>query len=88
MTPLTTLKDIDLEGYRPGYPPRNPVSLVDGPDIDQDIAEAEPCENCGGKMEYRPYVATQSHTAHWGGHQVYGYRSFAVCTNCNAAVEF
>ena len=40
---MTTLKDIDLEGYRPGYPPRNPVSLVDGPDIDQDIAEAEPC---------------------------------------------
>lgn len=78
----------ELQGYRPGYPPRNPVSLVDGADMDGEIAEGIPCLSCGGKCEYRPFVAEQSHTAHHGGHQIYSYRSFAVCTVCGEAVEF
>jgi hypothetical protein len=78
----------ELQGYRPGFPPRNPVSLVDGDDLDRDIAEQYPCVACGGKCEYRPYVAEQSHTAHFGGHQIYSYRSFAVCTVCDEAMEF
>ncbi len=48
--------------------------------IDQEIAEEDPCETCGGKCEYQPKFWTEDGEEH--------YQAFAVCTQCGARWEF
>ncbi len=52
--------------------------MIDGKEIDQEIAERIPCEKCGGKCRYESEVTERS------------YRAFAVCTNpeCQYRAEF
>jgi len=56
----------DLNGYKEGG----------GYEGDRKIAEADPCEECGGQMEYVSMRAPNS------------YRAFARCRLCGEAVEF
>jgi hypothetical protein len=43
--------------------------------IDREIAENEPCPECGGEMGYEADFSI-------------GYRAFAVCKNCGHRIEF
>lgn len=49
-------------------------------EIDQEIAESDPCEACGGKCEYKGEFTEEDGQEH--------YRAFAVCTQCGARWEF
>jgi hypothetical protein len=49
---------------------------IDGAAIDAEIAESNPCDECGGKCVYRAERDAES------------YRAFAVCTRCGHEVEF
>lgn len=70
------LEDCDLSGYEPGTPRRR--GLIDGAALDRETAEETPCPECGGPMEYRPFVNRDESS----------YRAFAVCTKCENAIEF
>lgn len=50
--------------------------LIDGMSIDRQIAQANPCPECGGEMVYKAIVNGKS------------YRAFAVCDNCGYEFEF
>lgn len=71
---IMQLEDFDLSGYRQGLPPHR--GLIDGTAIDREIAEEEPCAECGGKCEYVSMIAEGS------------YRAFSRCTVCGETIEF
>jgi hypothetical protein len=64
---IDLIKSGELNGYQRGYP---------GTDIDRSIAEADPCQICGGDMEYVPMVRNDT------------YRAFARCFVCGETEEF
>ena len=61
-------KSVEISNRMPG--------LVDGMAIDREIAEDEPCSECGGKCTYRAETSNGA------------YRAFAFCTECSNEVEF
>lgn len=66
---MSAYQEAVAEGYVPGSPGASGM-------IDRDIAEREPCESCGGKVEYCPLMKGES------------YRAFAICTECGEETEF
>ena len=65
------------DGYSNHMPPRNPNALMDGADMDRDYANEEiKCHECNGQCHYEPWAQEGS------------YRSFAVCNDCDEAIEF
>jgi len=66
----------ELAGYRNGAPLPTGPQLVDGAEIDREIAETSPCEECGGAMEFLPMFAGRS------------YRAFSRCKKCGDTIEF
>lgn len=64
----------ELDGYVRGVPPQH--GIVDGIAIDKEVAEQDPCQECGGAMEYVPMIATSS------------YRAFSRCKECGETEEF
>ena len=59
---------------------------INGVEIDKEIAEKYPCEECGAAMTYDARYESGEDT--WNGNPV--YRAFAVCTNpeCENECEF
>ena len=57
------------EGYSKGCPPSAFA-------IDSEIAEKDPCPECGGKMQFKPVMMPDS------------YRAFSICEDCQYEFEF
>lgn len=55
---------------------------------DQTAVEASRCEQCGGRLVYRPWSKTTSERSRFTGQLRISYRAFAVCGPCNAYQEF
>lgn len=72
----------------------SPRYLLDGglmepwSEIDKEIAEKYPCEECGAPMKYEPRYERDAEVDKWGDKAV--YHAFAVCTNpeCRNECEF
>ncbi|MCI0338814.1 MAG: hypothetical protein L0226_14660 [Acidobacteria bacterium] len=62
---------------------------INGEQIDREIAESEPCPQCGSKMEFRS-ERVAARVDNFGMRTPASYRAFAVCTNpeCEEEVEF
>lgn len=64
------MDDLTSAGYRPVKSDSQFAVL------DSEIAESQPCSECGGRMYYEGWETPGS------------YRAFAVCTKCGHSEEF
>lgn len=66
-------KQMDAEGYWPGYP-----ESAEAQESDIEACNDGKCNGCGWKgLLYRPYV-----------HPTKPYRAFAICPTCGYVKEF
>ena len=71
---MHTLAQRVAAGYQPGAP--NPEAEA----IDVEVAESNPCPQCGGQMRYEGY-----HRHHKGYTE---YVALAVCSSCGHEISF
>lgn len=75
MEPITLDELEELKEEASGISTRRRIS-ISGSDIDREVAEEEPCTECGGKLEYDCVIDDDS------------CRAFSVCKACRLAWEF